>query len=242
MSPLHPSTDLRIADLPEDLRDEGTRLRAEYYALLSRGGFLNDDGAVDLGLLQDLERVQSCDLATLRAIAETAEALANLEGPVRREYEELQAPFRRDCPIEEYCSADFTEEAASNGFSRFQWAQVQMVCRQAALSTSVFTPDGLRKLKVEGFLQLQNCEHLTALPAELTVKLSLYLNYCSSLCVLPQKLVVGRDFHIEGCFGLTSLPRDLTIRGGIFLGSSSLSMKEAARVLKINGQIGAIRT
>lgn len=75
-----PTSSLTLSDLPEDLRPEGERLKARYHALASDAGLLTEDGAMDLGKLEDFDTVKKVDFATLRALFETAEALAALGG------------------------------------------------------------------------------------------------------------------------------------------------------------------
>lgn len=206
------SSHLILANLPGDLRDEGARLRAEYFALLGEADLLTQDGAVDLGKLTDLGRVKSVNLATLRQIEAAAEGLAALDALRyrREEHTELQDPFRLVCPIEEYSSPEFAREAAAHGFSPYQWVQVRTVVRQAETSPyevptdlvvtpEMFTPNGPRKLIVQGDLQLYGRTELAALPNELVVMGILFCTDCSTLA---------------------SLPPDLTAEGGMTLGAT----------------------
>lgn len=79
MPHITPNSDLRIADLPEDAREEGARLRAVYLANLAEAGFLTTDGAVDLGRLSDIQAVRTADIRLLRDALAAAERLSVLD-------------------------------------------------------------------------------------------------------------------------------------------------------------------
>lgn len=153
MHSLTPSSDLRIADLPPDLREEGVRLKTRYHALIADAGLHAKDGAVDLGKLGDMDIVKSVDLGTLRSIAETAEALHALE------YSALPEEVRQDCPYDEYCSPAFAKEAASQGSTPFQWAGKRHIAREEERAKDPFA-----NIKVSGNLDLRGVTQLRPLP------------------------------------------------------------------------------
>lgn len=235
-----PSSDLRIADLPEDVREDGERLKATYHALAADAGLLTEDGAMDLGKLGDLDTVKALNLETLRGIHAAAERLADLGSPARLEHRALQEPFRKDCRLKEFRSSIFSDIAFHHRFWPFQWAQVRMVERQSRgfITSAVFTAQGPRALAVTGDLDLGRCTALRALPADLSVAGDLNLLACTSLATLPPGLTVSGELDLSRCT-FTTLPADLRVNGALFCTSAQIAAE--AQRLKATGQIlGAI--
>ena len=73
-------------------------------------------------------------------------------------------------------------------------------------------------LKVEGYLYLDGCTGLKALPEKLKVAGYLNLNGCTGLKALPENLKVGGDLYLYGCTGLKALPENLkkNVKGVIY--------------------------
>ena len=66
-------------------------------------------------------------------------------------------------------------------------------------------------LSVGGYLDLRDCTGLTALPENLSVTGNLDLRGCTGLTALPEHLSVGGYLDIEGCTGLTALSEHLSV-------------------------------
>ena len=72
-------------------------------------------------------------------------------------------------------------------------------------------------LSVGGCLSLDGCTGLTALPENLSVEGYLSLNGCTGLTALPENLSVEGYLSLNGCTGLTALPENLSVGGSLSL-------------------------
>ena len=81
-----------------------------------------------------------------------------------------------------------------------------------------YTLEMLKKMMMrnDGWLDLEGCTELTALPDNLTVAGSLDLSGCTGLTALPDNLTVADWLDLSGCTGLTALPDNLTVAGLIY--------------------------
>ena len=68
-------------------------------------------------------------------------------------------------------------------------------------------------LKVEGYLDLDDCWSLTSLPENLTVEGDLYLRECDALTTVGNNLSVEGDLYLEWCTALTTLGNNLSVGG-----------------------------
>lgn len=261
MDNLQSSADLRIADLPPDLRAKGQALRDRYHALAAHAGLLTETGAVDLGKLDDLAFVKSAELAVLREIVATVEELERLTDPRFRQYRELQAAFRAACDFDEFRSVFFTAEAISLGLSSFQWVEIRTVHLQTGgiATPAVYRAQGPRRLSWPGAMNLRGCTNLTALPVDFTIEGRFDLSYCSALVALPEGLTARENLHLglctslttipeslvvlgslflPGCLALQALPANLTVPGNLTLTGCSAAVKKQGQVMKAAGRIG----
>ena len=100
---------------------------------------------------------------------------------------------------------------------------------RSAIQTNKITSLKLRELisenkfsndvryQVEGYLYLNDCTGLTALPENLSVGGDLYLDGCTGLTALPENLSVVGYLSLDGCTGLTALPENLSVVGRLSL-------------------------
>jgi hypothetical protein len=92
--------------------------------------------------------------------------------------------------------------------------------------------------KTSGYLYLNGCTGLKALPENLKVGGDLSLYGCTGLKALPENLKVGGDLYLYGCTGLKVLPENLEVSGHLYLSGTSLAGKyttENGRVVREPG-------
>lgn len=225
MTPQHgPASDLRIADLPEDLRPEAERLKAEYHALAMEANLLNPAGEYEPQRLDDFVFVEQSDLDALTKLAAIGEELLNLASPLRREYEAFDPAIKRLVPVDEVLSPAFAADAASRGFTPVQWVGVQVLERQRPLSTSGCKPLGSHGLFFPKDLVLSNVKELRVLPPGLTVRGNAFLNG-TSITSVPPRLTAEWNLYLNFCTKLQTIPPDLRVEGKCDLrGCESLRM------------------
>ena len=109
-------------------------------------------------------------------------------------------------------------------------AETKSLAERSAIQTKKITPFELSELilqqmfsndvhyQVEGYLSLNDCTGLTALPENLSVEEDLSLERCTGLTALPNNLSVEGHLSLDGCTGLTALPENLSVGGYLSLG------------------------
>lgn len=224
-----PRADLTLADLPEDLRDEGARLKARYHALASDAGLLTEEGAMDVRKLDDLSFVKTANLGMLRDLLGTSEKLLLLDM-----YRALPDAVRVACPFAEFSAPAF----APDRFSAEQWAYVQTIVRQSGgvVDAGSFAPLRAAGLTCLGDLDLADTG-ITFLPDYFEVHGLLYLDNCSALTVLPTSFAVGHDLSLIGCSSLTSIPWGMKVKGDVILSEGADVLIEQARAFALMDHI-----